>query len=735
MNYFLSINIFKKLTYHLIFLLGYIFLFTIACKKLERSNPKDGIVGVTTSEVILVDLSTVQITSTLNSIEGVSRVTQRGICWSKNPNPTNSDNFVDSGSGFGTFTCIIKGLEVNTKYYFRSFASNEKTTAYGNEVSYIINGPVITTKAASEVSYTSAKVGCLLVSDGGYSNVKQGICWGEFPNIDTLVNKIYADTKDFNYTISGLENGKAYYYKAFAITNSGIVFGSELNFNTLGSNTPSLTTKSVINIGVYTAASGGEITNDGGLSITSKGVCWSKSSNPTINDNKSSDGSGSGSYSSQLTGLEKGTTYYVRAYATNSKGTSYGNEVIFNTYLESVPTLSTIGITNIKVSSASSGGTISSDGGLPINAKGVCWNTFSNPTTKDYKTSDGSGTTNYSSQLTGLQEGTTYYVRSYATNSKGTSYGDEVSFKTYIASTPTISTTGISNIKISSALCGGTISDDGGLPITSKGICWSTSNIPTINDNKTSEGSGSDSYTSKMSGLIAGVTYNVRAYATNAKGTSYGNVINFRALSMGSTSTISDIDGNTYKTVYIGFQNWMTENLKTTRYNDGSSIPNITYNSQWVTLSGAWAYYNNDATNNAKFGKLYNWHVIDSATNQNKNVCPTGWHVPSVPELMVLFDYLGGYNVAGGKMKEIGTVNWKSPNTDATNSSLFTGLPGGRRTENGIYTEVGENGYWWSSTEYLTYSSTLLRLGNGGGGAEWFDIRKETGLSIRCLQD
>ena len=141
----------------LFFLLSILLIVTNSCKKIERVNPKDGIAGVTTSEAKQLDLSTVQISSSLTTTEGVPYVTQRGICWSTSPNPTTKDNFTNEGSGFGTFMSFIKGLEVNTTYYFRAFASNEITTTYGNEVVYKINGPVITTKTSTEVTYTTAK--------------------------------------------------------------------------------------------------------------------------------------------------------------------------------------------------------------------------------------------------------------------------------------------------------------------------------------------------------------------------------------------------------------------------------------------------------------------------------------------------------------------------------------------------------------------------------------------------
>jgi uncharacterized protein (TIGR02145 family) len=202
-------------------------------------------------------------------------------------------------------------------------------------------------------------------------------------------------------------------------------------------------------------------------------------------------------------------------------------------------------------------------------------------------------------------------------------------------------------------------------------------------------------------------------------------------------NNVSDVDGNTYKTVKIGTQIWMAENLKTSKYNDGTTIPNITDDTQWLkSTAGAWAYYNNDAANNAKYGKLYNWYAVSKTTNGNKNVCPTGWHVPTDAEWTVLMDYLGGENVAGGKLKEVGTTNWKSPNKGATNVSLFTGLPGGSRSSaSGYYDFIGYYGNWWSSTEYNTGLAWYRLLHYGIGDADRNYFFKEDGFSVRCLRD
>jgi uncharacterized protein (TIGR02145 family) len=194
----------------------------------------------------------------------------------------------------------------------------------------------------------------------------------------------------------------------------------------------------------------------------------------------------------------------------------------------------------------------------------------------------------------------------------------------------------------------------------------------------------------------------------------------------GYGANITDNEGNTYKTVYIGTQQWMAENLKVSKYSDGTAIPNITDNTQWQNnTTGAWSYYNNE--------KLYNWYAVSPTTNGNKNVCPTGWHVPTDSEWTVLTDYLGGAGVAGGKMKEVGS--WNSPNTDATNTSLFTGLPSGIRYNDGGCNYVGSVGYWWSSTENYSNGAWSRHLYNFSGSAYSGNDYKNFGYSVRCLRD
>ena len=196
-------------------------------------------------------------------------------------------------------------------------------------------------------------------------------------------------------------------------------------------------------------------------------------------------------------------------------------------------------------------------------------------------------------------------------------------------------------------------------------------------------------------------------------------------------ATVTDIDGNIYPTVLIGNQWWMAENLRTPTYANGEPIPNVTDNTAWSQLSsGAWCNYNNNTVNDSIYGKLYNWFTVADP----RNVCPTGWHVPTDAEWTVLTDFLGGNTIAGGKMKT--TTGWVAPNTGATNESGFSGLPGGYRSlNNGGFTNVGGYGNWWSSTESSTGSAWFRYLSYNNSAAYRNDGNEQNGFSVRCLKD
>ena len=202
-----------------------------------------------------------------------------------------------------------------------------------------------------------------------------------------------------------------------------------------------------------------------------------------------------------------------------------------------------------------------------------------------------------------------------------------------------------------------------------------------------------------------------------------------------SGPNVTDIDGNLYHSITIGTQTWMVENLKTTKYNDGTTIPNVIDPTAWKTLTTpayCW-YYNDTVFNKVIFGALYNWYAVNTG-----KLAPTGWHVPTDAEWTQLTDYLGGDSLAGDKLKEAGTAHWHGPNTEATNETGFTALPGGTFNELGYFTFVGEFCFWWSATKDDTYSNYAWERHlyfYHDSGVYRANVDKKYGYSVRCVKD
>ncbi|MCX6309152.1 MAG: fibrobacter succinogenes major paralogous domain-containing protein [Bacteroidia bacterium] len=425
-----------------------------------------------------------------------------------------------------------------------------------------------------------------------------------------------------------------------------------------------------------------------------RGICWSTTQNPVVSlSTNMVIGLGIGTFSITLTGLQPATTYYVRAYATNKIDTVYGTQKSFTT-TSTFATLTTSIVTAITPTTATCGGAITSNGGAAITVSGVCWSTTASPTTANSKTTDGSTSVSFISLLTGLIPGTT---------------------------------------------C------NGGTTITASGVCWSTSATPTTANSKTTDGSASGSFTCSLTGLLSGTTYYVRAYATNSEGTAYGNEVSFTTTT--SSGSVTDMDGNVYTTVTIGTQTWMVENLKTTKYSDGTSIPLVSDGTAWAALSTpGYCYYNNDAANKNIYGALYNWYAVNTG-----KLAPTGWHVPTDAEWTILENYLiaNGYNydgtTSGNKIAKAlaASMLWNTSTTvgaignDLTknNTSGFTALPGGYRYSNGTFYSIGNYGNWWSSTEYSTTSAWYRNLNCNYSNLNRSVSTKSYGFSVRCVRD
>ena len=299
---------------------------------------------------------------------------------------------------------------------------------------------------------------------------------------------------------------------------------------------------------------------------------------------------------------------------------------------------------------------------------------------------------------------------------------------------PAVTTEGVSNIAQTTATGGGNVTSQGSTAVTARGICWSTSQNPTIVDAHTTDGSGTGSFTSNMAGLTANTPYYVRAYATNNSGTGYGNQQSFRT-QQGTGGTVTDIDGNVYHIVTIGTQVWMVENLKTTKFNDGSSITLVTDNSAWSKLTTpGYCWQNNHISNKNTYGALYNWYTVNTG-----KLAPQGWHVSTFEDWDTLNAYLGSSN-AGGKIKTTGTIEtgtglWHSPNTGATNSSGFTGLPGGYRIVPGDFDGLGSMGGWWTTFKEQSGNAWSTNLFHDYESIGCLGSSLGTGFSVRCVQD
>lgn len=547
----------------------YLFIFlleiiTISCTKEE---PK--VIPILSTNQVSSITATSAVSGGTITTDGGANITSKGICWSTNQSPTTIDGKIENGAGSSNFISSITGLSPGITYYIRAFAINIIGTAYGNQITFITPAilPVLTTTETLAVTSNSATSGGNITSDGGSTITARGVCWGINQNPTTADNKTEngMGTGIFSSSISGISPGQTYYIRAYATNSVGTAYGNQITLSTPAI-LPLLTTIDATSVTSTTAISGGNITNDGGAAITTRGVCWSLNHNPTTTGNKTENGVGIGIYTSSISGLSPGKTYYIRAYATNSIGTAYGNQITAMTPAV-IPIVSTTPASGIASTTANSGGNITSDGGSSITARGVCWSLNQNPTTANSKTENGSGSGSFSSSLTGLSPTQTYYIRAYAINSIGTSYGNQISITT-TEILPELNTIEATAITSSTATSGGNITNDGGSAITSRGVCWSTSTSPSVSNSKTIDGSGTGSYNSSITGLTPGTKYYVRAYMTNNNGTYYGPQISFTTsyfLIEGSLESIQHLQGSgnfvfrlnnlTNKDVYFIFSN------------------------------------------------------------------------------------------------------------------------------------------------------------------------------------
>jgi uncharacterized protein (TIGR02145 family) len=389
------------------------------------------------------------------------------------------------------------------------------------------------------------------------------------------------------------------------------------------------------------------------------------------------------------------------------------------------PKVSTVDATEITFSSAKLGGSITSSGGAVILAKGIAFSTSPNPTVANDTTNQGEGKESFSVTLTELLPNTTYYARAYAINKAGTNYGQEFSFITQTGA-PVVSLT-MSNISYEKALATFLIDDIGASSITGNGFVYSDENtVPTIMDIMWPSNSAELTAEKLMTGLTPGTTYYFRAYAQNAQGRAYSDVIEITTLAIPQAT---DVDGNTYASVMIGDQIWMAENLRVTKFSNGDAIPTTASLNQNISAETTpqyqWAAGGDDA-NIPTYGRLYTSYVVID----NRNVCPSGWHVPTYAEFTILMAAAGNN---GNKLKTVGTDEWN--HNLGTNELNFDGVGAGVRLSNGTFNFFKTYSETWAATEYSATEHNNFMLYSQYNYIDQYWRDKSNGLSVRCLKN
>jgi uncharacterized protein (TIGR02145 family) len=377
-----------------------------------------------------------------------------------------------------------------------------------------------------------------------------------------------------------------------------------------------------------------------------------------------------------------------------------------------LPEISSITITHIGQTSIECNVTVTSSGGAEVLERGVCWGTNPAPSLTDNKKSYGTGPGRFSASITDLTPGVTYYIRGYATNIVGTNYNADTS----VATTADYGTITIVPVPDSIPLRWYL---DGPYGYDYSGTTYTTYNdlVPGIYTLSWAEIPGWIKPATRIDTLDSFESLLI-----------YGSYIPI--FEIDSTGIMKDIDGNLYRTVKIGTKWWMAENLKVTHYRNGTPILNLTDNIEWFNCRmSAFCNYNNDANIAATYGILYNWYAV----NDTNLLAPEGWHIASDSEFAELIDFAGGFETAGGKLKEAGVDHWHNPNLGAYNQYGFTALPGGVRGGTS-FGGIGFLAAFWTSTANWN-QSYCYRMHWSDSIVGRYAIQRCDGFSVRCVKD
>ncbi len=540
-------------------------------------------------------------------------ISSAGLCFSTTPKPeiTNNTTPVYALETYTYNAVTMNNLIPNTTYYVRPYATNSAGTTYGNEEVFttkIATMAVVKTDTITNITATTAAVYVKVSDDGNDPNTKHGFYFSTSPNptkADSSNTGYINYNYNTNYNMYNLIPNTTYYIRAFATNMIGTAYGKEQQFTTENATLATVQFNVIANVTAFSAVDSFQLINIGNDPNTVSGVCYSQSTNPTIVNNNFIQAYGSQTYtvniassvnSVSLNHLTPNTTYYVRAYATNIAGTAYSTELSFTTNNAALPTIATDTIKQITATTANAIVSLVDNGNDPNTRYGFCFKTSADPTIAD--SSIAINMLNYYpinngySNMSKLIPNTTYYVRAYATNVMGTTYGKQMQFTTGIATLPIIKTDSITYITSFSATAFINIKSIGNDPYATGGICYSTIPNPTINTATAVSFYGTYTVTPTMSSfgnLTANTTYYVRAFETNVAGTAYGNELTFTTAGCIAHYTTSYDSINKNNNVFTLTVDLITSSVAK-RYNwdfgDGSTdtlaAPNHNYTSDGV---------------------------------------------------------------------------------------------------------------------------------------------------------